>query len=112
VVERIREGTLRETDRAAFVGVAAGSRPGSLVVDDERAAAATAEVLDADSWVGRAIDEWEAAAREGDDTAGTDGDDPATDAIGSRAPDAPSGDDVEVARGAPETPGWDAIDDD
>ncbi|QCC46427.1 YkgJ family cysteine cluster protein [Halobellus limi] len=117
VVDRIRDGSLRETDRAAFVGVAAGSRPGTLEVNDERAAAATADVLDADSWVGRAIDEWEAAAAEGggvpveswDSAAAEDGSE--DDALESAAPDAPTGDEIEVARGAPETPGWDAVDD-
>ncbi|WP_336025559.1 YkgJ family cysteine cluster protein [Halobellus salinisoli] len=95
IVDRMRRGALTDTDRAAFVGVAAGSQPGSLAINDERAAAATADVLDADSWVGRAIDEWIAAADED----------------GSRAIDPPRADAVEVSRGAPETPGWDAVSD-
>ncbi|RLM56656.1 YkgJ family cysteine cluster protein [Halobellus sp. Atlit-31R] len=95
VVDRLQRGALTDTDRAAFVGVAAGSRPGSLSVDDDRAAVAVADVLDADSWAGRAIRDWEDAAG----------------GVGERARDPPDGDDVEVARGAPETPGWDAIDD-
>ncbi|MFB6250590.1 MAG: YkgJ family cysteine cluster protein [Halobellus sp.] len=94
IVARLSNDGLTATDRAAFVGVAAGSRPGSLAVDEDRAAAATADVLDADSWVGRAIEAWADAASE----------------VGARASDPPSGDDVEVARGAPETPGWDALD--
>jgi len=95
VVERMRRDELTDTDRAAFVGVAAGSSPGSLAVNDERAAAATADVLDADSWAGRAIDEWADAA--GDE--------------GAPADDPPRADVVEVDRGAPETSGWDALDD-
>ncbi|WP_144904922.1 YkgJ family cysteine cluster protein [Halobellus captivus] len=92
-VDRMRRDALTATDRAAFVGVAVGSSPGSLSVNEDRTAAATAEVLDADSWVGRAIDEWV-------DAAGTEG---------SLATDPPNADAVEVARGAPETPGWDAV---
>ncbi|MFB6092034.1 MAG: YkgJ family cysteine cluster protein [Haloquadratum sp.] len=95
VVDRLRRGDRRATDRAAFVGVAAGSRPGSLDVDEDRAASATADVLDADSWVGQALREWADAAAE----------------VGERVSDPPIGDDVEVDRGAPETPGWDALDD-
>ncbi|WP_049985637.1 YkgJ family cysteine cluster protein [Halobellus rufus] len=95
VVDRMRRGTLTDTDRAAFVGVAAGSHPGSLAVNDERAATATAAVLDADSWAGQAIDTWTEAA--GDD--------------GELAADPPLAATVEVARGAPETPGWDAVGD-
>ncbi|MGQ4556370.1 YkgJ family cysteine cluster protein [Halobellus sp. GM3] len=94
IVERLRRGELTETDRAAFVGVAAGSKPGSLSVDEERAATATADVLDADSWAGRAIRQWADAA--GD--------------VGSAADDHPSGDAVEASRGAPQTPGWDDVD--
>ncbi|MFA1609606.1 YkgJ family cysteine cluster protein [Halobellus rubicundus] len=93
VVDRLSNDGLTATDRAAFVGIAAGSRPGSLAVDEDRAAAATADVLDADSWVGRAVEAWADAASE----------------VGARASDPPSADDVEVARGAPETPGWDAV---
>jgi len=93
VVDRMRRGELADTDRAAFVGAAAGSSPGSLSVDEERAAAATADVLDADSWAGRAVRVWAEAAGE----------------LGSSARDPPSGDAVEVSRGAPETPGWDDI---
>jgi hypothetical protein len=94
VVDRMERGALTDADRAAFVGVAVGSRPGSLSVDEERAAAATAAARDADSWAGRAIEAWEAVAAD----------------AGARAADPPSGEDVETARGAPETPGWDAVD--
>ena len=93
IVTRLEAGALTDTDRAAFVGVAAGSHPGSLRVDEERAAKATADVLDADSWAGHVLAEWRDAAG----------------AVGDRVDDAPAADDVAVARGAPETPGWDAV---
>ncbi|MFB6089678.1 MAG: YkgJ family cysteine cluster protein [Halobellus sp.] len=95
VVDRLLEDELTAADRVRFVGVAAGSSPGSLSVDDERAAAVADEALDADSWAGRAIAAWIDAVDE----------------VGERATEPPSGDDVEVARGAPETPGWDAVGD-
>jgi Fe-S-cluster containining protein len=93
VVDRMRAGDLTDADRASFVGAAVGSRPGFVEVDEARAADAREAVLDADSWVGRATDEWEELAG----------------AVGGDAADAPSGEAVEVARGAPETPGWDAV---
>ncbi|GGM59089.1 Fe-S-cluster containining protein [Halarchaeum rubridurum] len=96
VVERLRAGELTDADRARFVGVAAASAPGTAAVepakretDEERAAAA-------DSWVGRAAAEWE--ARAGATGARCEGD------VGpSLAAD------VEEARGAPPTPGWDDV---
>jgi Fe-S-cluster containining protein len=94
VVDRMRRGALTDEDRADFVGVAVGSHPGSTEVDDARAATARERVLAAESWVGAAIEAWETAADE----------------AGSPAGDAVDGDAVEVARGAPETPGWDDID--
>lgn len=93
VVDRMRAGELTDADRASFVGVAVGSHPGSVEVDETRAADAREAVLDADSWVSGAADEWANLARE----------------IGEDAPDAPSGEAVEVARGAPETPGWESV---
>ncbi|SFR34728.1 hypothetical protein SAMN04487947_0208 [Halogeometricum rufum] len=88
-VERMRRGDLTDADRAAFVGVAVGSRPGSTEVDESRAAAARESVLDAASWAGEAVEAWTELAGSVD------------------ADDAPAGESVEVARGAPETPGWD-----
>ncbi|WP_396611059.1 YkgJ family cysteine cluster protein [Haloferax sp. S1W] len=93
VVKRIRTRELTAADRAEFVGVAVGSHPGSTEVDDERAREARERTLEADSWAGRAFDTWTEAVT----------------ALGNVAADAPNPADVEVARGAPETPGWDAI---
>ncbi|MFC6827028.1 YkgJ family cysteine cluster protein [Halopelagius fulvigenes] len=90
-VERMRRGDLTAEDRAEFVGVAAGSRPGSVEVNEERAERTRAEVLETESWVSDAVEEWTDAAGE----------------LGSEATDAPVG--AEEAFGAPETPGWDAV---
>ncbi|ELZ30908.1 hypothetical protein C474_10616 [Halogeometricum pallidum JCM 14848] len=93
VVDRMRAGELTDADRASFVGVAVGSHPGSVEVDEARAADAREAVLDADSWAGGAAGEWAELAG----------------AVGEDASDAPSGEAVEVARGAPETPGWESV---
>jgi Fe-S-cluster containining protein len=90
VVGRMRRDALTDGDRAEFVGVAVGSRPGSTEVDDARATAARERVLEADSWIGRAAEAWTDAAG----------------AVGTAAGGAAGGDAVEVAQGAPETPGW------
>ncbi|WP_411965000.1 YkgJ family cysteine cluster protein [Haloferax sp. YSMS24] len=93
VVDRLQQRALTPADRAEFVGVAVGSHPGSTEVDDERARKARARTLDSESWAGQLVDEWTDAAT----------------ILGDAADDAPHPDDVEVARGAPETPGWDAV---
>jgi hypothetical protein len=93
VIHRLRRGEETPADRARFVAVAAASAPGTLAVDDARREAAREAALAADSWAGRAIDEWTAAA------AGP----------GEPAGEAPTGDEVEVDRGAPRTPGWAAV---
>ncbi|WP_426963971.1 YkgJ family cysteine cluster protein [Haloparvum alkalitolerans] len=81
-------------DRGTFVGAAVGSRPMSLSVNRDRMAEARAAVESADSWVGRALDEWtERAAAAGG--VGVPADDPGTLAR-----------EVEDRRGAPGTPGW------
>jgi Fe-S-cluster containining protein len=89
VVSRLAAGEATRADRAIFVGVAAGSHPGSLEVDEAHAQEAREAVLVADSWAGQAIGEWEARA-------------------GGEAADPSAAQAVEVARGAPETTGWDA----
>ncbi len=89
-VARVAAGSPTDADRAAFVGVAVGSSPGTLDVNRDRAAAARQAVLAADSWVGRAVDDWADAAGE----------------VGSPAADPPDPDAVETARGAPETEEW------
>jgi hypothetical protein len=88
VVDRLVAGDLRATDRAEFVARALASSPGSLAVADDRVAAVRSEVLDASSWVGRAVDGWTDAAG----------------AIGDRAPETAFG--VEAGRAVPGTPGW------
>jgi Fe-S-cluster containining protein len=93
VVERIAAGEPTSADRASFVAVAAASTPGTLEVNAEKRAAARERALAADSWVGRAAAGWA-------EHAGPDG---------SPAADAPDGATVEEARGAPGTPGWDAV---
>ncbi|NHN46102.1 YkgJ family cysteine cluster protein [Halostella sp. JP-L12] len=89
-VDRMREGDLTAEDRAEFAAVAAASTPGTTSVNDDAYERAYEAALGADSWVGRAVDDWR--ARAGDP--------------GERAPDAPLGDRIEGERGAPDTPGW------
>ncbi len=91
VVERMRAGELTAEDRAEFVGVAAGSRPGSTEVEDSRAEAARATALSAESWVGRAVRDWVEMAP------------PVGQAVESEGDDRES---LEADHGAPETPGW------
>ena len=90
LIERIAAGSPTDEDRAAFVGVAAGSSPGMLAVNEERAGTAREAVLAADSWTGRAAADWTDAAGE----------------AGSRAADPPDADAVETDRGAPATEEW------
>ncbi|MFC6716157.1 YkgJ family cysteine cluster protein [Natrialbaceae archaeon GCM10025810] len=92
VVERAATDALTAEDRAEFVAVAAASSLGTLGVSDRHYAEARERALEADSWVGRSIREWERLAAEGD------GDEP--------IPPAGIATDVEEDRGAPGTPGW------
>jgi hypothetical protein len=92
-LERLRAGESTVSDRARFVAVAAASHPGSTAVNEDKRLEAKRLVHEADSWVGRAIDEW-------GERAGP---------LGSEAAAAPSGNAVETRRGAPETPGWEAV---
>ena len=90
-VDRIAAGDATDDDRAEFVGTAAAASPGMLERNDDAYERYRERALDADSWVGAAIDDWETRAASAD----TDGDvDPAL------------GEHVEEGRGAPETPGW------
>lgn len=93
VIQRLRDRSLTPADRAEFVGVAVGSHPGSTEVDEERAREARAQALESESWAGDVVDAWSAMAG----------------ALGAAAESAPAPDEVEVDRGAPETPGWDTI---
>lgn len=87
-VERLADGDPTPDDRAEFVAVAAASSPGTGVVSDERYDRAKARAREADSWVDDAVAAWRERAE-------------------SEAPDPASARDVEDARGAPGTPGWD-----
>ncbi|KTG29325.1 YkgJ family cysteine cluster protein [Haloferax profundi] len=93
VIDRLQSRSLTPEDRAEFVGVAVGSHPGSTEVDEVRARDARERTLKSASWAGELVDEWGSVAA----------------ALGSSATDAPHPDDVEVARGAPETLGWEAV---
>lgn len=90
VVDRVAAGSLTTADRAEFVGVAVGSRPGSTEVDTKRADRARDQVLAADSWAERVAEEW--AGRAGE--------------LGSDAASVTSQEGVEERRGAPDTSGW------
>ncbi|MFB6129253.1 MAG: YkgJ family cysteine cluster protein [Salinigranum sp.] len=90
VVDRARRGDLTAADRAEFVGVAAGSSPGTVEVNERRAARARERALDADSWVGEAVDRWT---------------DRASDA-GAPADPARGWSTLEERLGAPETETW------
>ncbi|WP_440772155.1 YkgJ family cysteine cluster protein [Natronorubrum sp. DTA28] len=119
IIDRTAAGKLTNEDRAECLAVAAASSPGTLVTSDyhydwgkERAleaAGADDDSVDGsgdtrgsadgsddtrvESWVGPAIREWEQRHR----TAGETVPSPAVAA------------DIEEARGAPATPGWDAL---
>ncbi|MFC6952624.1 YkgJ family cysteine cluster protein [Halorubellus litoreus] len=99
-VYRIAAGEATADDRAEFVGTAAAASPGMLARNDDAYERYRDRALDADSWVGAAIDDWEARAANA--TAGSDaaGDDPTANA------DPGLGERVEEDRDAPETPGW------
>jgi Fe-S-cluster containining protein len=94
-VARLADGEATREDRAEFVAVAAAAAPGRLDVDTERYEQARETVLEADSWVGAAIEAWTERAS----GAGADGT--------SDLPPPSLGVVVEASRGAPETPGWD-----
>lgn len=90
VVARVESDDLTAEDRALFVAAAASAAPGTTAVDRDRFDAAFEAARGADSWVGRAVADWE--ARAGDP--------------GADAPDPRVAERVEEDRGAPGTPGW------
>jgi Fe-S-cluster containining protein len=102
VVKRLADAESTAEDRALFVAAAVASAPGTTAVNPERFESALAAAREADSWAGRAIADWESRAG-GDESAGED----STAGDGSPAADPRVAEEVEVARGAPETPGWD-----
>lgn len=91
-ITRIAEGAATAADRAAFVGAAVGAAAGTTDVNESRAEQARERTEAASSWVGEAAADWTALAGDPGSEA------PAPDSL---APD------VEEARGAPPTPGWD-----
>ena len=94
VVARAETGDLTADDRALFAAAAVGAAPGTTTVDGDRFEDALETARDADSWAGRTLAEWTERAE----------------ASGESAPDPSLADRVEVARGAPDTPGWDEMD--
>jgi hypothetical protein len=89
-VDRLRAGDLTVEDRARFVAVAAASAPGTAAVEPTKREQYYEAAVAASSWVGGAIDEWQTRAD-------------------SDEPDPTLGEVVAEARGAPGTPGWDAV---
>jgi Fe-S-cluster containining protein len=109
-VARVAAGEQTAADRAEFVGTAAAASPGQLERNDDAFEKYRQRALDADSWVGQAIADWEAraaaAAATADDATGDTSDDAAADGATENV-DPGLGAVVEEASGAPETPGWD-----
>ncbi|WP_049924120.1 YkgJ family cysteine cluster protein [Halopiger djelfimassiliensis] len=105
LIRRCANGDLTAADRAECLAVAAASSPGTLATSDhhyewgrERALAAMVDGdeparNDDSSWVGPAIREWHRRRT------AADGAVPSADIAAA----------IETARGAPETPGWDAL---
>ncbi|MEZ3115366.1 YkgJ family cysteine cluster protein [Halobaculum sp. MBLA0147] len=102
-VARVANEEPTPADCATFVGVAAASTPGSLAVDESRRERATERIRETadESWAAAAAADWERAA---DRDRAVDGD-----GRGHLATDPPDPSVVEEARGAPSTPGWDAV---
>lgn len=86
VVERVASGELTAEDRATFVAAAAAASPGTTETNEAFYATAYERALAADSWVGRACEEWGSLANEPTDPEVAES--------------------MEVDLGAPETPGW------
>lgn len=92
VVDRLADGDATAADRAEFVAVAAASSPGTTAISGTHYERAREQALAASSWAGEAIADWEELnAREA-------------------TPEPTLADRVERDRGAPVTPGWDAVD--
>ncbi len=89
VVERAAREELSWADRAEFLAVAAASSPGTIAVSESHYDRGRERALEADSWVGAAIEAWHDRC---------DGDE---------RPEAELARVIEDRRGAPGTPGWD-----
>lgn len=96
-VGRLAAGEATREDRARCLAVAAASSPGTLAISEPHRERARKRALadDEDAWAGPAIREWH--RRAADDGEGT-------------TPSPAIAASIEEARGAPETPGWDALD--
>ncbi|WP_306054967.1 YkgJ family cysteine cluster protein [Natronococcus wangiae] len=110
IVDRLAAGELTPADRAECLAVAAASSPGTLATSphhyergyeralqtlegSEDAAAGDSATVEDGEWVGPAIDEWHRRRA----------------AAGGTVPSPSIARTVEERRGAPETPGWDAL---
>lgn len=91
VVDRFLDGELERADRARFIAAAAASSPGTTAIVQSAYEAVRSRVVSQSGWVQQAINAWESRA---------DGE----------PPDPSLGEEIERARGAPPTPGWDADD--
>ena len=89
-IDRLAAGEPTPEDRATFVGVAAGSAPGTASVDAATAERYREAVLEGASWVDDALADWRERAG----------------AVGEDAPDPALARAVEDDRDAPPTPGW------
>ncbi|MFC3958877.1 YkgJ family cysteine cluster protein [Halovivax cerinus] len=101
-VDRIARGATTAEDRAEFVAVAAASSPGTLGQSRPHYERAREATLETDSWAGEAIAEWTRLARDGRSEAAG-----AVEVDDHPTPHPALAEQVEGARGAPETPGWD-----
>ena len=88
-IRRLRDSESTRRDRAKFVAVAAAASPGTVAIADEFYERTLERALDAGSWVGAAIEEWESLEGNGE-----------TDPSLATS--------VEGERGAPLTPGWES----
>ncbi|WP_439028158.1 YkgJ family cysteine cluster protein [Haloarchaeobius sp. DT45] len=93
VVGRALTRGLTRTDRAEFVATAAASAPGTTGRSESHYDRYRELALDANSWAGRALADWEALSS----------------GIGSLASVSVLAAGVEEVHGAPSTPGWDAV---
>ncbi|WP_267641511.1 YkgJ family cysteine cluster protein [Haloarchaeobius amylolyticus] len=93
VVQRAVTRGLTRADRAEFVATAAASAPGTTERSESHYERYRDLALGADSWVGQASRDWEALAG----------------GVGTPVSTSVLGTTVEEDRGAPATPGWDAV---
>lgn len=90
VVGRVANRELTQEDRAEFVAAAAAGAPGTTQTNMDAYERAFEKAIEADSWAGRAIEDWSELAHR-------------------LAPDPGLAGQVEGDHGAPKTPGWDDV---